>query len=659
MNQAHVASGLFERLSLRWQGKYPGRILWLAQALTLPAILPGVFYLGFSLRWSALPIRLMLAIFAPMTLLGMALLAGYGIVSTRNARAVIAGKQAASATAWQEMATLPGRFSLVFVLANLLVVDVPLLVGVHWLGGVTGRPVLHVAIACLLATAGWTVFLMLLLDRALVPLQGMLGGEEPRPPDFGLRWKTRLYFVPVALVGMAALLLGGIGYQRLVDLSEAGAQEAYLLRLAVWQWGGAGVLALLLALLAAGLLVDALRRPLEALQEALLASHERSEDFLPACYGSGEVSGLAWGMRTLWKRAQALRQRAEASLQLSRAEVARQQARLQLVARIGRLALLPQDIEAFLQQAVRTLASHYYHAGLLWLEEDGRTLTLRVAAMMDQRSPLSPGQTVAVERRTAVGAAAYLGRPFLANEIRQERALQSEITLAGSGAELAVPIRAGGRIVAVLDLQSERARDFTEEDVEAAEAIAAQIALVIQNQRLDEDRRAALRQVNALTAQSVRQAWESRVRRQRRGYRYTPAGLVPADRTEKPAAGEAGNRLEIPVTLRGQKIGVIALARKEDIPWSEADRALATEIAEQVALALENARLLAEAQQRAAQEQMIGELTTRFSRSLEPEVLLQTAVSELKRLPNVREVSVFIQPSEAGNGAGRRATSQE
>lgn len=657
MNNEPSPTDFFERLFLRWRGRYPLRVAWLVPLFTVPVALIGPLYVWLTISLTAVQIKLMAGAFVALVLFAMALLVGYVALATRTARAVLAGKQEASAHAWEETATLAGRFASIFFLANLLVIDLPLLVSARWLGNVPVAQLWHVAVACFLITVGWTTLTALVLDRALTPLQRDLFPEDSSLPDFGLSWRTRLYLMPLALVLIIILSFIGVGYQRLLDVSRAGTQAAAWISWSLGQWVGLSVLALLLAVGIGRLLSESLRSPLGALKRALWSG---CEEFPLSCHGSGEVSGLAFGVRSLLLRTRSASQRAERDLRTSMAAVERQQARLQMVARIARLTLMPQDSEAFLGQAVRILANYYHHAALFWMDEDGRTLSLRMAAMAEQPSPLPAEQVVAVDRRSVVGAAAYLGRAVLENEIRQERSLQSEVTLPTSGAELAVPVRVSGRVMAVLDLQAEQARDFSEEDVEAAETIASQMALVIQNQRLEEEHRAALRQVASLTARSVRQAWESRVRRHRRGYRYTPTGLAPAEKpVRKQTADQGGSLMEIPITLRGQKIGVISLARKGDAPWTEADRTLATEIAEQVALALENARLLAEAQQRAAQEQMIGELTTRLSRSLEPETLLQAAVSELKRLPNVREVSVFIQPSESGNGSGRRKSSQE
>lgn len=73
---------------------------------------------------------------------------------------------------------------------------------------------------------------------------------------------------------------------------------------------------------------------------------------------------------------------------------------------------------------------------------------------------------------------------------------------------------------------------------------------------------------------------------------------------------------------------------------------MAERVASQVALAVENARLLEESQRRAAREQKVSEFSNRFSRSLDVDVLLQNAARELRSLPQVDEVSVFINPKQ-------------
>ena len=118
----------------------------------------------------------------------------------------------------------------------------------------------------------------------------------------------------------------------------------------------------------------------------------------------------------------------------------------------------------------------------------------------------------------------------------------------------------------------------------------------------------------------------------------------------------SSDRLNIPITLRGQTLGTIVLQRKTEKTWNETDRALALEIASQVGLALENARLLDEAQRRAAQEQSLSKLTANLGSSLDPETILQTAIRELHQLPNVAEVSAYISSPQASKDVSSKSS---
>ena len=144
-----------------------------------------------------------------------------------------------------------------------------------------------------------------------------------------------------------------------------------------------------------------------------------------------------------------------------------------------------------------------------------------------------------------------------------------------------------------------------------------------------------------MTAVRTREAWAQKLSERNYIYTYTPLGL----RAEKPATIEE-NTAVIPVNLRGQKIGNISIARKRNSKWSRLDEDWIAEVATQVGLAVENIRLLEEATQQARQEQSVGEISARFSQSLDIDSLLQTAARELGQLPEVSEVSVFISQAE-------------
>ena len=145
-------------------------------------------------------------------------------------------------------------------------------------------------------------------------------------------------------------------------------------------------------------------------------------------------------------------------------------------------------------------------------------------------------------------------------------------------------------------------------------------------------------QLEAVSTIRTRDAWNQKLLGQELAFTFTPLGI----RLEANSGSTGENGVQTSITLRGQTIGSISLARKDNASWSKFDEDLVNEVAYQVGLAVDNLRLLEDAQQRARQEQTIGELATRFSQALDIDSLLQTAARELGQMPDVSEVSVFI-----------------
>jgi GAF domain-containing protein len=82
--------------------------------------------------------------------------------------------------------------------------------------------------------------------------------------------------------------------------------------------------------------------------------------------------------------------------------------------------------------------------------------------------------------------------------------------------------------------------------------------------------------------------------------------------------------------LRGQIIGKLKLkANEESRQWTPEEISLAEATIERAALAIENARLLEDAQRRAAREQAIGEISTRIGTFTDIEAILRSTVNEV------------------------------
>jgi GAF domain-containing protein len=241
---------------------------------------------------------------------------------------------------------------------------------------------------------------------------------------------------------------------------------------------------------------------------------------------------------------------------------------------------------------------------------------------------------------------------------------------------MALPLRINRRVIGALDIQSKEESAFDDEDVSILQTIADQLAVAIENARLLQEMQQTLHELEIASRRYTQESWQSGTD-QTLGYRYrlTDIELATEQSPEARRAWQEGQSLitkaepsesgdqdtvsaaAIPIKLRGQVIGVLNLrSSQEDI----APRTVAQieEVADRLAMALENARLLEETQRRARREQLLGEMTARFTQSLDMDTLLRAAVRELGQLPNVAEASVHVgafeeEASGEGGGTGR------
>jgi GAF domain-containing protein len=247
------------------------------------------------------------------------------------------------------------------------------------------------------------------------------------------------------------------------------------------------------------------------------------------------------------------------------------------------------------------------------------------------------GHALSVGIQGLVGYVAAQRKPRIALDVGSDAVFFNNPDLPMTRSELALPLLVRNKVLGVLDIQSEKSQAFTPEDIDVLQTLSDQVAIAIENARLLDETQSALIQLEVLTSLRTREAWGQKLREKSRVFTYTPLGL----RAERLPQNE-DEAISAPIILRGQKIGNISIARKGEAAWSRLDKELLEEVAGQVGLAVDNIRLIEDATDRAKQEQTIGKLASRFSQSLDLDTLLQTAARELGQLPDVSEVSVFI-----------------
>jgi GAF domain-containing protein len=232
-------------------------------------------------------------------------------------------------------------------------------------------------------------------------------------------------------------------------------------------------------------------------------------------------------------------------------------------------------------------------------------------------------------------------------------------TLPEARSEMGLPLKVGQRVIGVLDIQSREPSAFDEGDVNIIQTLADQLAVTIENVRLYKESQDNLHQLEAYYGRYSQEAWQrlgyfsSLI-----GYQYDRSGVKPIKQEEDvdtvtDEQTPSTQMISYPLQVRGQVIGNLDIwPNKED--WSPKDDTLIEAISERISQVMESARLFEETQARATREQTLNQIVSRFSRSLDLDTLLQTAVKELGKLPDVVEASIHISPTEmthSGNGS--------
>lgn len=329
----------------------------------------------------------------------------------------------------------------------------------------------------------------------------------------------------------------------------------------------------------------------------------------------------------------------------------RRSAQLEASALVARSAAEFRSLQDVIDNVVTQITERfgYYHAGLFMTDPSAKYLVLQAASSEGGKRLLMRGYRVEISTQQGlVGLAAYEKRPKLAQDVGADAIYFNNPDLPETHSEVALPLVVQNKVIGILDIQSEDTITFSTEDLFTLQLMADQVALAIQNASLLAESQTAIEQLQNITSQETETTWGEKLRKQSVGYIYTPMGIRPIsgkDANSRLKSFDSEKKIQVPIRLRGKKIGQVILKRKiNEMNWSDKELEFTEKVADQLALAVENARLLEESQRRAVREQTINELSTRLSRSLDIETLLQNAVRELHKLPQVADVSVYIAP---------------
>lgn len=327
-------------------------------------------------------------------------------------------------------------------------------------------------------------------------------------------------------------------------------------------------------------------------------------------------------------------------------ELARKTDQLNASAFVSRQASEIQELDRLLNSTVNLIARQFdlYHAGIYLINERGDYIVLQASSSEGGKQLLEKGYRLRIGTQGMIGFAAAEKKPRVAFNVNEDSTYLKALELPETRSEISLPLIVRNKVIGVLDLQSSDAQTFQHDDIEIFQALADQIAVAIENARLLSESQLLISQLEIASGVEVRQNWQTESTTRKPAYHYSATGLRS---TLKPISAKGKNVLEVPLVLRGQKIGMIALQRKDEFQgWTSQEETVATEVATQTALALENIRLVEHTRQRAEREQAIAGVANRIRETLDLDMVLRTAAREIQGALNLQEAEVRLVSQE-------------
>lgn len=346
----------------------------------------------------------------------------------------------------------------------------------------------------------------------------------------------------------------------------------------------------------------------------------------------------------------------------------RRKSRLVTTRQISRELSQETSLDNLLHDSVDLIRSQlgYYHAAIYLADERNENAVLRAATGEAGRLLLERKHRLRIRDEGVVGYVIARGESRTAFDVSEDPMQYKNSVLPNTRSEMAVPLRVGTRIIGALDIQSDQIEAFNEEDVDVLQSIADQLSTTIdkttQIQMLSQ-KVADLEEGYQSYTQSV---WRTHLRGSKKqlNYVYKQDSLgtdyektniaddailrgepIIASAEDQEGVENPESELAVPITLRNQTLGVLNIKCKGKTVPDEMVT-LITNASDRLALALENARLLEQIQERAEREHLIGNISSKVRSAVDIDSILRTTAAELGKTLSIDEVRIQLKSAE-------------
>lgn len=343
--------------------------------------------------------------------------------------------------------------------------------------------------------------------------------------------------------------------------------------------------------------------------------------------------------------------------------------RMRMAAEIARDAINTNDLDELLNNAAGMILErfNFYHTGIFMIDQVGEYAVLRASPTAPGKMMLERNHRLRIGQIGIVGHVAATGQPRIALDTSKDEVHFQNPLLPATRSEMALPLKVNNEVIGVLDVQSEKPDAFDQDDIASLQIMADQLALAVQRTMLTEDLENNLQELEHAYQRFTLNSWKSFVASESRnaGYRFDGTNLLGLSQLSPDSAkairqgksvispitdvvaGDSGAKmsLTVPVRLREQVIGAMNLNLTTEHISQETIR-LAEEIANRLAIALDNARLYTETQQQAQLERVAGDIANKIGASVNIENILRTSVQEFGKIIPGAEVTIRLNKGQ-------------
>lgn len=300
------------------------------------------------------------------------------------------------------------------------------------------------------------------------------------------------------------------------------------------------------------------------------------------------------------------------------------------------------ELEELLNSSVDLIAKqfNYYHVGIYLINERGDYAELQAASSESGKQLIEKGYRLGVGTQGIVGFVAAERKARISQETDKDPMILENLEFSRTRSEIAVPLIVRNKVIGVLDIHSSELEAFKYEDLDIYQTLADHMAVAIENARVIGETELVIKQLEKISGENIRKNWKVELETGKLAYQYSNSGVRPITKTK---SQKGKNSVDVPLVLRGQKIGIISLHRKSDFQkWTKEEEIIAKEVADQAALALENIRHIERSRESTNRDKLISNATSKIRETLDLETVLKTTAREIQQAFNLQEAEVRL-----------------